>query len=204
MTALDLDAISAFMESTRMDFAIRRRVNILIAEVKRLNRENAELHLGLCAGADEDSQALKDLAQQLAESQAEVERLRQRTHEIQAQEMARRAKLDKDMHQAKSFIERGRKWSSQLIANWTSDPGATFWSHGSYHNRAIVTALVLERDEARAEVERLRGALSSLATACDPYLTDAAPGETLSGKWSMAFERLSLAVCEARQMDGVE
>lgn len=60
-------------------------------------------------------------------------------------------------------------------------------------------------DERGAENAQLRSALTSLTEACDPYLTEAAPGEDLSGKWSRTFERLSLAVHRARQvLDGAE
>lgn len=96
----------------------------------------------------------------LAEARAEVERLRGRTHEIQAQEMAKRAELDALVAELRSRWSAAERWAEDfdhLRRNWVEESrsGAPFWRQSSVAARDALAGLVHERDDARAEVERL-------------------------------------------------
>lgn len=103
-----------------------------------------------------------DLEQELARvtadrdaAQRENERLRNRTHEIQAEEMAKRAELDSEISRWRSRYEAARQWTEDagLRAEWAIDPASPFWSMTSYNARSALMRLVAERDAALARVE---------------------------------------------------
>jgi hypothetical protein len=94
----------------------------------------------------------------LAAAYACIERLRHRTHEIQAQEMAKRAALDSEIAEWRQRYEAARQWTEDagLRAEWAPGAAHPFWSMTSYNARSALMRLVAERDQATAEVERLR------------------------------------------------
>lgn len=59
---------------------------------------------------------------------------------------------------------------------------------------ALAQRLKDERNLARAEVERLRDALSELVNAGEPFVGDAFPAEQLDGRWLRIFNRWQAAM----------
>jgi hypothetical protein len=101
---------------------------------------------------------------ELPQLHAEVERLRGRTHEIQAQEMTKRAKLDSAIAEMRSRWDAARQWTEEvgLNADWAIDPTLPFWRMTSMATRDALTRLVAQRDDALAENERLRAAAAAV------------------------------------------
>lgn len=85
---------------------------------------------------------------------ADVERLRQRSHQIQAQEMAKRADLDAQVARLRQRWDTARKWTEDagLLAEWAHGDlaGSPFWALTSEDARDAVARLVAERDDAAA------------------------------------------------------
>lgn len=80
----------------------------------------------------------------------QVDRLRARTHEIQAQEMSKRANLDRRLARWRSMWEYAERYCNDT----------TWWSHTSYRDRAVLMRAVGERNRALAVVGILtRGAV---------------------------------------------
>lgn len=86
--------------------------------------------------------------------EAAVRRLRGRTHEIQAQEMTKRAALDSQIAEWRQRYEEARQWTEDA---WPTPAGYhPFWSTTSYNMRSALLRLVTERNELRATAERLQ------------------------------------------------
>ena len=98
----------------------------------------------------------------------EVRRLRARTHEIQAEEMAKRAELDSLVARLRARWDAARQWTEDagLLAEWAHGEYARspFWSMTSMNARDALARLIGERDDALAENERLRAALAATHT----------------------------------------
>jgi len=113
-----------------------------------------------CADMERIHAELVDYCDELG---AEIERLRARTHEIQAQEMAKRAALDSEIAEWRQRYDSARQWTEAegLTAEWASGKWASspFWGMTSYNARSALMRLVTERDAARVENERLRAEL---------------------------------------------
>ena len=96
---------------------------------------------------------------------ADVERLRGRTHEIQAEEMQKRKHLDSELDMWRNRWKYAEEWTQRegLRAEWAAEgfKHTPFWSMTSEHARCSLMRLITERDEARAELEEFR--------APDPY-----------------------------------
>lgn len=103
------------------------------------------------------------------ELRAEISRLRGRTHEIAEAKDAEHAKAMRDYGRLREAIERAKErtanWQPSDTAvpsvTWSVYPGS-WWSHSSHNSCMDVSALIVERDEALAEVERLRDLLLSI------------------------------------------
>jgi hypothetical protein len=99
------------------------------------------------------------LQDKLDVAEAEIKRLRSRTHQIQQAESARHASLEsqvaswqRDMSLAK---ERVKDWR----VDWTTDPPSQgehgFWAYCSQNNKDDVLALVIEKQEALQKLSQL-------------------------------------------------
>lgn len=117
---------------------------------------------------------------------AEIERLRARTHEIQAQEMAKRADLDSLVAKLRTRWDASRRWTEdeELLAEWAHGEHAKspFWMLTSTNARDALARLMGERDDARRENAVFRRIFGE---ACDQVLTendhdDPAPAEEAS------------------------
>lgn len=101
------------------------------------------------------------LAAEVRALRADVERLRARTHEIQAQEMAKRAHLDSLIDQMRARWDAAKRWTedNELLAEWASGTGRSspFWSMTSMNSRDALARLIGERDDARAELAGVEG-----------------------------------------------
>lgn len=88
---------------------------------------------------------------------ADVERLRGRTHEIQAQEMAKRAALDAEVVAWRARWEQAERWTVHvgLTADWAIDPSLPFWSMTSEATRTALMRLVAQRDDLAAMRQRV-------------------------------------------------
>lgn len=90
----------------------------------------------------------------------ELERLRGRTHEIQAQEMAKRAHLDSLIAEMRARWDAAKRWTedNELLAEWASGEHAarSFWSMTSMRARDVLARLIGERSEALADLAALR------------------------------------------------
>lgn len=96
----------------------------------------------------------------LSEARAEVERLRARTHEIQAEESKERAGLQSRVDSHRVAMERARESVAEFRADWTTDPPAkergSLWRYTSVNTRRAMTFLSARELEARAENARLK------------------------------------------------
>ncbi len=94
------------------------------------------------------------LAGEVRALRADVERLRGRTHQIQEQEMAKRAHLDSLIAEMRARWDAAKRWTEDagLLAKWAHGEGKAypFWSMTSMHERDVLARLIGERDEARA------------------------------------------------------
>ena len=125
--------------------------------IERLTSERDELHarwLGMRDAYDVEVRREGD-------ARREAERLRWRTHEIQAQEMAKRATLDAQIAESRLRWDAAKRWTEDegLLAEWACGEFASspFWGMTSQNARDALARLVGERDAARAENELLRG-----------------------------------------------
>lgn len=90
-------------------------------------------------------------------AEAEIERLRVRTHEIAEAKDAEYAKAMRDYGRLRQAIdlakERTANWQPSDTAvpsvTWSEYPGS-WWAHSSHNSCMDVSALIVERDEARA------------------------------------------------------
>jgi hypothetical protein len=91
---------------------------------------------------------------ELDEARRDVERLRARTHEIQAQEMTKRADLDSQIAEMRSRWQAAKRWTEDegLLAEWAAGRFASspFWGMASMDACDALMRLVAERDEARS------------------------------------------------------
>lgn len=137
--------------------------------MSREEYEAAAAHLDLPDGdptggcCDEAGGAIRGY---VGELERDVERLRGRTHEIQAQEMAKRASLDSLVALLRARWDAAKQWTEVegLTADWALKPGSPFWPMTSMNNRDALARLIGERDDAHAEVERLRNLLDGVGT----------------------------------------
>jgi hypothetical protein len=89
----------------------------------------------------------------IAELEADVERLRKRTHEIAEQKDREHAKRERQMGEMYARLFRARDWANaSLVAYWTKDPHASWWSHGSEHNCMAVLGLLETIDHLAARL----------------------------------------------------
>lgn len=115
------------------------RANQLLAEEKRAARDAAVTY--------------GEIDRQLEEALADVERLRGRTHEIQAEEMQKRKQLDSEIDQWRNRYKEAERWSQEFI----DEPKSShlWWTTTSYASRSALMRLVMERDAARDELREL-------------------------------------------------
>lgn len=114
----------------------------------------------------------------------EARRLRTRTHEIQAEEMEKRAALDKEIGQLRRFVDEARAWTEEnrLTADWAADPTKPWWGMTSQHNRMALVGLVLERDAAEEHAQALEALLREKDEAIGELL------ETIRYEKSQSFD----------------
>lgn len=120
------------------------------------------------------AQMLLDLVDRLrsevAALTAERDRLRGRTHEIQAEEMRKRSDLDREASSWRNMYACAESMVADLTAEWAAAEHAvpgSFWRMTSWNNRATLFRLVGERDRAVRRAQDMQTAGDALAIASD-------------------------------------
>lgn len=129
------------------------RIDALLDALLTGSREDAHKALGRLI----ESEHQRDEARsQLATAREEVERLRKRTHEIQAAEMEKRAGMEAELARLNGLLHRGREFTKDWTAPWTKpehDQG--WWRMTSENARASIIALVARADRLEAALRKI-------------------------------------------------
>jgi hypothetical protein len=125
------------------------------------------MNLGLPKPTPQYTWGAQQILVKIDELHAENERLRGRTHEIQAEEMRKRADLDKEIAYWRAMWQYAKQETEGMTADWAIPSTSSFWGMTSYANRATIMRIVGERNEAQAENERLRARINRFLRWCD-------------------------------------
>ncbi|GAY12051.1 hypothetical protein TOK_0441 [Pseudonocardia sp. N23] len=150
------DLIADFAEGVQTDEGKREQLVIAAREMIRV--------------AVEGSPEVAALRADLAQAREDVERLRCRTHEIQAEEMQKRAALDSEVDQWRARWKEAKRWTEEagLTADWSSErPLPHYWGMSSLAARTALFRLVAERADALADLAQARARVQAVRPVLD-------------------------------------
>lgn len=110
--------------------------------------------------------ALDEVAKERDAALVEIARLRRRTHEIAAAKDAEHAEAISGLARIRASIEEAREHVRLWEVGWTTHPPSQlpggWWRYASHNNAMDVTALLIERTEARGEAAFWRSRCEAL------------------------------------------